>query len=388
MQSFKLNSAIYCGKGALSHLSEIGYDKVFIVADPFTASSGLINYITEPLKKSSIAYTIYSEVRPDPSIDDVVCGVTALMKTMSPCIVSVGGGSAIDLTKCIRLFANRIDNSYFPKLIAIPTTSGTGSEVTSYAVITDKSKNVKHALTDDKLLPEEVILDVEMVKTVPAPIVADTGMDVITHALEAYVSINATPMSDMYCEKAVNICTKYLERSYKFAENKDEFARERMHLASNIAGAAFNAVSLGLNHGMAHQLGGQFHIPHGRANSILLPHIIAYNSGLSFKSSVDNSQSSGMFKYAEMAKHLGLCHQTSSYEAPAAVKSLINYIQGIQSRMNMPQKVRDAAKNLTREEYFAKIPEMTEAALSDRCTPTNPRTPTPKEVSAIFAEIW
>ena len=280
MKEFHIGTQIYFGESALDRLSELQFESVIILADPFVVTSGLVEHVTKRLDAAHIRYTLFTDIVPDPPVDKVIAGVAAVLKGHYPCMIAVGGGSAIDLTKCVRQFANQIESGYFPYFIAVPTTSGTGSEVTSFAVITDTEKNVKHAIVDQKLLPEEAILDVEMVKSVPASITADTGMDVLTHAIEAYVSTNATSFSDLYSKKATQVCKDYLYRSYNYEMTRDLLPRERMHFASNLAGMAFNAASLGLNHGMAHQLGAQFHIPHGKANAILLPTVISYNTGI------------------------------------------------------------------------------------------------------------
>ena len=213
MRSSNLKTTIYFEGEALKRLGKLEYKKVFIIADPFTVSGGLIKAVTKHLEASKIEYTLYSDVVPDPSVEKVVAGVTALVRDKAPCLIAVGGGSAIDLAKAVRLFARNLHPDYAPHFIAIPTTSGTGSEVTSFAVITDRQKNVKHALIDDFLLPNEAILDVEMVKSVPSSITADTGLDVMAHALEAYVSTEADYFSDMYAEKATSLCKHYLVRS-------------------------------------------------------------------------------------------------------------------------------------------------------------------------------
>ncbi len=384
MHTFTFKTQIHFEANALSRLSHLEYKKVFIIADPFTVSSGLIHLVTNPLDAGGTEYTVYSDVVPDPSVQKVVAGVTALVKEQSPCMIAVGGGSAIDLAKCVRHFSHKLHPDYNPHFIAIPTTSGTGSEVTSFAVVTDTDNNIKHALVDDYLLPNEAILDVEMVKSVPPAITAETGMDVLTHAVEAYVSTEANAFSDMMAEKSAQRCRTFLLRSYKFLDNGDLKARQKMHLASNQAGIAFNSASLGLNHGMAHQLGAQFHISHGRANALLLPMIIAYNSGIHDNTVVIQTPDPCVAKYARMAKAMGL----QSYNDIASVKSLIYYTQCLREEVGLPARVRDAAPKVSEAEYMDKIPTMVEATLHDRCTPTNPRAPRADEVSAIFRAIW
>lgn len=384
MQNFTLYTKVHFGEGALSHLSKLKFKNAFIIADPFVVKSGLIKNVTSPLDAASIKYDIYSNVTPDPSVQNVVDGVAALMRECQPCLIAVGGGSAIDLAKCVRQFANKTREDYFPHFIAIPTTSGTGSEVTAFAVITDTEKNIKHALYGDELLPEDAIIDVEMVKSVPAGITADTGMDVMTHAIEAYVSTRANVFSDMYAKKATQICKDYLVRSYKFDETGDVEAREQMHIASNLAGAAFNAVSLGLNHGMAHQLGAQFHIPHGRANALLLPNIISYNTGIHQYTHSMAEPSECAKKYAALAHRIGV----GSYNDIASVKSLMSYIDEMRTELHLPRTVRDAAPNVTRAEYMSRVDAMAEAALADRCTATNPRVPTKMDVVEMFLNLY
>ena len=321
---------------------------------------------------------------PDPTIDKVVEGVTALVREMSPCIIAVGGGSAIDLAKCVKLFARNLHPDYAPHFIAIPTTSGTGSEVTSFAVVTDTKKNVKHALVDDFILPNEAILDVEMVKSVPATVTADTGLDVLAHALEAYVSTEADYFSDMYAEKSTSLCKHYLVRSYNYQKTHENKAREKMHIASCLAGIAFNSVSLGICHSIAHQLGAQFHIPHGRANAIVLPDVIGFNSGIAENTFAVKDPNPCVSKYANMSRRIGLI----GYDDVACVKALAYYIRSMQIEMGMPICVHDAVPNLTYEQYASKFDAMAEAALLDTCTKTNPRKPTKDDIIHILKKIW
>lgn len=384
MRSCNLKTTIHFEGNALARLATLKYKKVFIIADPFIVSSGLIKAVTRHLEAAGIEYKVYSDVVPDPTVDKVVAGVAALVRDMAPCLIAVGGGSAIDLAKCVRLFANKQDSTYLPHLIAIPTTSGTGSEVTSFAVVTDPNKNIKHALIDDLLLPNEAILDVEMVKSVPATITADTGLDVLAHALEAYVSTEADYFSDMYAEKATSLCKHYLVRSYNYEKTHENKAREKMHIASCLAGIAFNSVSLGICHSIAHQLGAQFHIPHGRANAIVLPDVIGFNSGIAENTFALENPAPCVSKYANMSRRIGLI----GYDDVACVKALAFYIRAMQIELGMPVSVHDAVPNLTYAEYEARLNAMAEAALLDSCTKTNPRTPTKEDIIKILKKIW
>ena len=383
MHGFFLRTAVHFDENALSRLGQLEYKKVCIFADPFTVSSGLIKHATKHLDAAGIQYKIFSDITPDPSINKVAEGVAALMVEKAPCLIAIGGGSAIDLAKSVRLFAKKMYPDHFPYFIAIPTTSGTGSEVTSFAVVTDTDKGIKHALVDNDLLPDEAILDVEMVKSVPASITADTGMDVLTHAIEAYVSTGANTFADLYAARSIFLCLEYLVESYKFEKTGNVKAREQMHIASNLAGIAFNAVGLGINHGMAHQLGAQLHIPHGRANAILLPHIIEYNAGLTYTNHIDKD-STALKRYAHIARKFGV----GNYNNIVSVETFVAHIRKMQRDMNVPCRVSAACPKLTREEYMKKIPSMVEAALKDRCTPTNPRVPKAEELAKIFEKIW
>ena len=381
MKEFEVKTKIYFGENALARLGDLKTDRVFLVADPFTVSSGLIDYVLEPLKKNGIAYSIFSKVVADPPLDVVIAGVKEALACKGKYIVAVGGGSAMDTSKAIRKFAGRIDDSYRPELICIPTTSGTGSEVTSFAVISDTANNTKIPLIADDMTPEEAILDEVLVKSVPKSITADTGMDVITHAMEAYVSLNNNEFSGALAEKAVEICGQFLLRSYN--DNNDAHARRKVHIASCLAGLAFNSSSLGLNHGMAHQLGAMFHIPHGKANAILLPHIIEYNSEIGAFSKSKTNYAPCVRKYCNLARILGV----SNLNEVTTIRALVSYIQFLLHEMSIPLHVSEL--NVVGEgDYMAAIGEMADHALEDRCTATNPRRPTRQEVIDIYKEIW
>ena len=377
MKSFDIKTKIYFGDQALDRLAEIPYQKVLVVTDPFIAQGDLIDLVTEPLKRGNKQFEVFKDVVPDPPIEKISEGV----KYRPDAIVAVGGGSAIDSSKSIREFALRVDHYAEVGLIAIPTTSGTGSEVTSFAVVTDPAEKVKYPLVSYSMMPDEAILDAELVKSVPPSVTADTGMDVFTHALEACVSINRSDFSNALAEKAIEICGVFLLRAY--LDGNDTHARQKMHSASCLAGLAFNTASLGLNHGMAHQLGATFHIPHGRANAMLLPHIIEFNSDINKHSKSRETYLPAVKRYATVAQILGL----SSYNKIMTVRSLVNWVQFMLKEMDIPLSISQIG-TISEEEYFGAIDRMADAALADACTATNPRVPTKDDVIRIYKNLW
>lgn len=380
MKSFDIKTKIYFGDNALDRLSQLPHKKVMIITDPFVIKSGMIQMITYRLNEAKIEFEIFDEVVPDPPVEKISAGVKRLIEYNPEAIVAVGGGSAIDSAKAIKDFASKISEDCVCKLIAIPTTSGTGSEVTSFSVIRDDVSQKKYPLVSENLIPNEAILDAALVKSVPPSITADTGMDVLTHAIEAYVSINNNEFSAALAEKAVEICGGFLLRS--FLDNNDTHARKKMHVASCLAGLAFNSASLGLNHGMAHQLGANFHIPHGRANAILLPHIIEYNSDINIHSKSRIEYLPAVKKYVNIAKLLGLLN----FNEITTVRSLVNWIQFMMKEMNMPLTV--SMCGVDKEEYFDRIDVMADNAIEDACTATNPRVPTHDDVARIFKALY
>ena len=379
MNSFHIHPQVYFGDDALDRLLELKGHRVFVVADPFTVKSGMISQVTDRLASCGAEHTVYSEVVPDPPIESVARGVAALGGFGGDTVVAIGGGSAIDSAKLIREFRRRLDPSApRMRLIAIPTTSGTGSEVTNVAVVADTQAQVKIPLMSEDLTPDESILSVELVKSVPPVLTADTGMDVFTHAVEAIVSKQASDFSAAFAEKAIWIVGAYLLRSHRDAG--DLSARRKMHSASCLAGLAFNTASLGLNHGMAHALGARFHIPHGRANALLLARVIEFNSGVCAGGTVCERT---VRRYAAVARLLGL----QSTDAVTTVHALVHWVDFMLAEMGMPRGVSQTGV-CSEAEYLAAIPAMTEAALADHCTAGNPRDATAEDVRAIYEKIW
>ena len=375
MYNFEIKTKISCGRGALESLKDIKNKKIFIITDPFMIESKTIDKILINLEGNDCY--IFSEIVPDPPIETVVKGMERIKNYSPNIIIALGGGSAIDAAKAIMDFSKQIFKINEIEFIAIPTTSGTGSEVTSFSVITDAQKGTKYPLVSDDLIPNKAILDPELVKTVPNFITADTGMDVLTHAIEAYVSTDSNDFSDALAEKAIKLVHEYLIDAYKDGSNLE--AREKMHNASCMAGLAFNQASLGLNHGIAHIVGAKFHIPHGRTNSILLPYVIEYNANISGYNNASYSDTAK--KYAQIAKMLGL----ESSNVRLGVKNLVKEIKKMQKSMNMPMKLTDCKVNKVDVENL--LPEIAQLALKDGCTKTNPRIPNDSGIIDILKQI-
>lgn len=383
MKHFSINTDIYFGTDALDRLLSIPYRPVVVMTDPYLVSSGLIRTVTDRLEKTGIPYRLYTDIVPEPPVDKVIAAVSFLLQNKEPAIIAVGGGSSIDTAKSVRYFAGKMDPDYRPALIAVPTTSGTGSEVTRYAVLSDRQSGRKVPITDDSLIPDEAISDVILVKSVPSNIVADTGMDVLTHALESYVSTDNNEFSGALAEKAVEIVGQFLYRSY--VDAGDTHARQKIHVAATLAGLAFNSSSLGICHSMAHQLGAEYHIPHGRANALLLPYIIEYNSGIGPAARQKDNYPPCVRKYCNMAHVLGI----SGINEVTTVRALISYIHFLNGEMNIPSSLSDMLRGrVGHAEYTSSLQRMAENALKDTCTPTNPRVPTERDIIDLYEKIW
>ena len=267
-------------------------------------------------------------------------------------------------------------------MVAIPTTSGTGSEVTSFAVITDKKQNKKYPLADYELTPDVAIVDPDLVMSLPKKVTADTGMDVLTHAIEAYVSNMASDFTDGLAEKASEIVVNYLEKAYD--DGNDKEAREKMHNASTIAGMAFTNAFLGINHSLAHKLGAEFHMAHGRINAILLPYVIKYNSTkpTKFVSFPKYEYFIADEKYYTLAKKIGLKAETKE----EGINSLIEKIKEMNKHMEIPSSFKEAG--IDEQEFLAKVDMLAERSFEDQCTTANPRVPLVTELKQILLDSY
>ena len=409
MQWFKVPERIYFEYDSIQYLEKMPDIKnAFIVTDPGMVKLGYVDKIEYYLRKrgESVRIEVFSEVEPDPSIDTVKAGAKAMSIAEPDVIIALGGGSAIDAAKGMWLFYEYPDVDFkglhlrfldirkrafkFPKMgrrakfVAIPTTSGTGSEVTSFAVISDKRNNIKYPLADYELTPDVAIIDPQLVLSLPKTATADTGLDVLTHAIEAYVSVMASDYTDALALKACQLVFEYLPRAYKNG-GEDLEAREKMHNASCIAGMAFTNAFLGVNHSIAHTIGGEFHITHGRANAVLLPHIVEYNSQLptkmvswpKYKTFIADK------KYAEIARACGIY---SGDDTLTAVKSLISAIKELMRECDMPETFKECG--IEKSVYMNKLSDIAERAFEDQCTTANPRLPLIEEIEEILKKAY
>ncbi|HFI0131354.1 iron-containing alcohol dehydrogenase [Streptococcus suis] len=366
------------GEGALDQLKSYKDEHILVVADPFLRQSGQLESVLHYLDSSN-QVIVFDDIVPDPPIETIVAGIQSVGSHSISIILTIGGGSAIDAAKAIYYFGKKMNVFADAILIAIPTTSGTGSEVTEFAVITDSQKEIKYPLVSREILPDIAILDSCLVTSLPEAITADTGMDVLTHAIEAYVSTNATDFSDALAEKAIKLVFQYLPQAYQ--NGNDSVAREKMHVASTLAGMAFNTASLGINHGLAHATGAKFHIPHGRVNSILMPHVIQYNANIGSRGMATEDKQTAI-RYQEIAKLIG-CSATSPV---LGVRQLIEAVKKLQRKLDLPLSLRDYGVSISA--FNESKEEIALAAISDKCTATNPRKPTKEEALEVLENAF
>jgi len=403
MQWFRVPERIYFEAGSVQYLSKMpDVNKTFIVTDKVMMDLGYVDKVMYHLQKRSnkVAVEVFSDVEPDPSLDTVRKGVELMNKFKPDTIIALGGGSAIDAAKGMWLFYEHPDVEFeflklkfldirkrtykYPKLgrkakmVAIPTTSGSGSEVTAFTVLTDKGAEIKYPLADYELTPDVAIIDPEFTYSIPPNLTADTGIDVLTHAIEAYVSTMASDYSDALALKAIELVFRYLPLAYH--NGKDKLAREKIHNASCIAGMAFTNAFLGITHSLAHKIGGEFHIPHGRANGIFLPHVINYNAQkpTKFVSFPKYEYYIAAEKYRQISQFLGLPASTPE----EGVTSLIKHIRNLMTEINIPFTLSELG--IDRDEYYRKIPQLAERAFADQVTITNPRLPLISELEELL----
>lgn len=377
MKEFSFSTRIFFGSGALERLREVVGKRVLIVTDRFMVESGVADKVAGYLTDCEV--TIFPDVLPNPPVEVVAAGVECLNRCCAEVMVAVGGGSAIDAAKAIRALAGQISpiNTGIMECFAVPTTSGTGSEVTEYAVITDTAKGIKYPLVSRALRPPVAILDPELVVSAPPSVTADSGMDVLTHALEAYVSVNASDFSDALAEKAATLVFRFLPVAYK--NGNDLEAREKMHNAACLAGLAFNSAGLGLCHGIAHSVGGKLHLPHGKANAIALPHVVYYNADLNSRQGAAHTTAAK--KYTRIAKLLGL----PSSSVTVGVSQLVRALEQMNKSLQLPRSLQAAHCDMAL--LRAEMPDIVQNALNDATVGTNPRTPSEREVTQLINQF-
>lgn len=376
MQDCSVKTSVYFGSGALGRLADISDKRVLIVTDGFMASSGTADKVASHL--TNCITKVFDKVVPEPPIDVVAQGVKALEELDAEVIVALGGGSSIDAAKAIRaIYRDASGAAEQLPLIAIPTTSGTGSEVTDYAVITNPAQGVKYPLANPDLAATEAILDPELTESVPSAITADTGLDALTHAIEAYVSTDASDFTDAWAEKAAQLIFEYLPRCHK--DGSDLEAREKMSNAACLAGLAFNCAGLGVNHGAAHAIGARFHLPHGRCCQLLLPHVIAFNADL--EGARNGQYSRAAIKYAHLAKILGFSAATVRLGASSLAREVDRLCRSVGEPATLKQCGVDVA------EAKAQLPELAKLAVADPTTATNPRDVNEDQASALLEKL-
>ncbi|WP_393957490.1 bifunctional acetaldehyde-CoA/alcohol dehydrogenase [Staphylococcus epidermidis] len=405
MQWFKLPPKVYFEENSVMYLTEMdNVERVMIVCDPGMVNIGYIDIVEQVLRRreNQPQIKVFNEVEPNPSTHTVYKGLDMFINFQPDTIIALGGGSAMDAAKAIWMFFEHPETSFFgakqkfldirkrtykitkpknAKFICIPTTSGTGSEVTPFAVITDSETHVKYPLADYALTPDIAIVDPQFVLSVPKDVAADTGMDVLTHAIESYVSVMASDYTRGLSLQAIKLTFDYLKSS---VQENDKHSREKMHNASTMAGMAFANAFLGISHSIAHKIGGEYGIPHGRTNAILLPHVIRYNA--------KDPQKHALFPkydffradtdYADIAKFLGLKGNTTE----ELVDALANAVYDLGCSVGIDMNLK--SQGVTEELLHSTIDRMAELAFEDQCTTANPKEPLISELKGIIETAY
>lgn len=371
MSNVYMKTRIHAGQEALKYLHTITNKRIMVVCDKFLSENGTVKYITNALASRNTV-ELFDQAVPDPTIEVVGTGLCMMYQVQPEIVIGFGGGSAIDTAKGIIYFSGLKNLAPKPLFVAVPTTSGTGSEVTAATVITDSENKSKHLIFSEDILADVAILDPGLTVSVPSAVTANTGMDVLTHALEAYVALGANVFSDAMAEKSVELLLKSLLSCYR--DGSDLRSRTMMQEASTLAGIAFNTAGLGVNHSIAHQLGGTFHIPHGLANAILLNRVIEYNS--------KNQEIMG--KYASLACKVQLADPAE--DPRRSVKAMKELITALMRCMHMPPSIKEL--DIDRKEYDHQLQNMVDNALMDHCLASNPRKIGGSEIREILLDIY
>ncbi|WP_084386884.1 bifunctional acetaldehyde-CoA/alcohol dehydrogenase, partial [Anabaena sp. CA = ATCC 33047] len=381
----------------------VGKERAFIVTDRPLFDLGIVDKVTQVLDEIGVKHDVFHDVEPDPTLTNVNKGLALLRSYQPDVIIAIGGGSPMDAAKVMWLMYEQPDVEFeglamrfmdirkrvyeLPALgqkaimVAIPTTSGTGSEVTPFAVVTDDRVGVKYPLADYALTPNIAIADPELVLNMPKKLTAYGGIDALTHALEAYVSVMATEFTDGLALQAIRLLFKYLPSAYKNGA-KDPKAREKVHYAATIAGMAFANAFLGICHSMAHKLGATFHVPHGLANALMISHVIRYNAtDIPFKQAIfpQYKYPNAKDRYAQIADHLRLGGNT----ADEKVELLIMAIENLKRQIDIPATIKQALGDED-QEFYTKVEEMAEQAFDDQCTGANPRYPLMNDLKELY----
>ncbi len=383
MQRFTIPRDLYFGDNAIEYLATVKGTKAFIVyGSNRLESDGVIGKMQDYLKQAGIESTTFSGVEHDPSVAIVREGVRQMNEFQPDLIVAIGGGSPIDAAKAMWIFYEHPDFTFeeaakpfnLPEMrnkahfIAISTTSGTATEVTSFSVITDNETGIKYPIADYNITPDVAILDTTLVEKMPQKLVANTGMDALTHALEAYVSTVANPFTDALAMRSIEMIVKNLVKSY----NGDMEARKQMHLAQNLAGMSFSNAILGIAHSMAHKSGAILEVPHGLANAIYLPNTVLFNS----KNAVAGN------RYAEIAKRIDL----NGNNEQELVTALVDQIKKMRSELGMAGSLKEFG--IDEKVFMSKVDNMAVTAVADPCTSTNPREINPEEMKALYIAAY
>lgn len=378
IEQFRLNTKVSCGEHSLELLKEVKGSRALVISDAVMEKLGFLEQVKQYLAEAGAEVTVFTGIRPDPDTKVVAEGMRCYCQVMPDILVAMGGGSAIDAAKGILYSVwqfRTAEGSEFekPHFIAVPSTSGTGSEVTNFSVIT--AEGDKTCLVDDFIAPDTAILDSSFIRHVPQKVTADTGIDVLVHAIEAYVSTKATDFTDALAEKAAKLIFDYLPSLYENAG--DAAIRDRVQNASCLAGMAFTNSGLGIVHSMAHAFGGAFHISHGRSNAMLLDAVMEYNAELSGKADTYAAE-----KYAKLAVALQLPARTRR----EGIVSLLDAVRKLKKQLGIEQQVR--ALGIDETEYHDALERMAQAALADRCTPTSPRQPDLEDIIHIYKTVY